>query len=355
MTADDPTTTNAALFLLSPRGPFEVRPTPVPTPAAGQVVVRVRAVAVNPVDAITGPLRRLVTPWVRFPTVLGSDVAGEVLAVGPDVTALAVGDRVTAFAAGQEKPRNSAAEGGFQRIVTVLERVTTRLPDDLSFEQAAVLPLALATAAAGLYEADQLALPCRATARTGATRWSSSGARRRASGATPSSSPVPAATRWSRPPVGRTTTSSVPSAPTPSWTTGTTTWTATWSRHCGAVGSRARSLSAVDHSGTPCGSPVVHRARSASRPPTPIRSPRCGRGSPASAASASPPSGAGPRWSPRRSGRLPRLPARGAGRRRFRAAPEAMVVGHGLEALPGALQTLRNGVSARKVVVSMGD
>ena len=161
MTAADPITTppNEALFLLGPRGPFEVRPTPMPTPGAGELVVRVRAVAVNPVDAITGPLRRLVSPWVRFPTVLGSDVAGEVVAVGPDVTDLRVGDRVTAFAAGQEKARNRASEGGFQRYVTVLERVTTRLPADVAFDRAAVLPLALATAAAGLYETDQLGLP----------------------------------------------------------------------------------------------------------------------------------------------------------------------------------------------------
>lgn len=150
---------NEALWLLDPRGRFEVRPIARPSPEAGEVVVRVRAVAVNPVDAMTGPIRRVVTPWVRFPTVLGSDVAGEVVAVGTGVTRFAVGDRVVGFAAGQEKARNRPEEGGFQRYVTLLERVCSTLPETVSFERAAVLPLGLATAAAGLFEDSQLALP----------------------------------------------------------------------------------------------------------------------------------------------------------------------------------------------------
>lgn len=151
--------TNEALWLSSPRGRFEVSPAPLPAAGPGQVVVRVRAVAVNPVDAITGPLRRIVTPWVRYPTVIGSDVAGEVVGVGDGVTGLSRGDRVLGYAAGQERARNSPAEGGFQRYVVVLARVCTRIPDHIAFEGAAVLPLGLATAAAGLFEDDQLALP----------------------------------------------------------------------------------------------------------------------------------------------------------------------------------------------------
>jgi NADPH:quinone reductase-like Zn-dependent oxidoreductase len=150
---------NEALWLLSPRGPYEVRSAVVPVPGPGEVVVRVGAVAVNPVDAMTGPVRRIVTPWVRYPSVLGSDVAGEIAAVGPGVTRLAEGDRVVGHAAGQEKSRNSPQEGAFQQHVVVLERVCSPIPEGVSFSQAAVLPLGLSTAAAGLYERDQLALP----------------------------------------------------------------------------------------------------------------------------------------------------------------------------------------------------
>ncbi len=150
--------TNESLWLLSPNGRFEVRAAPRPTAGPGEVVVRVRAVAVNPVDAITGPLRRIVTPWVRYPTVIGSDVAGELVEVGAGVTRMHVGDRVLGYAAGQERARNTPAEGAFQQYVTILEQVCTPIPEHLSFEQAAVLPLGLATAAAGLFELDQLGL-----------------------------------------------------------------------------------------------------------------------------------------------------------------------------------------------------
>lgn len=158
-TADATGGPNEALWLAAPRGPFEVRPAPMPTPGAAEVVVQVAAVAVNPVDAISGTLRRIVTPWVRYPTILGSDVAGEIVAIGEGVSSLKVGDRVVGYAAGAEKQRNSAAEGGFQHLTVVLERVTSVIPNELAYEQACVLPLALATAAAGLFEADQLALP----------------------------------------------------------------------------------------------------------------------------------------------------------------------------------------------------
>lgn len=150
---------NEALWLLAPRGPFELRAAARPSPGPGQVVIRVRAVAVNPVDAITGQLRRVVTPWVRYPTVIGSDIAGEIAAVGDGVTRFSAGDRVIAHAAGQERLRNSAAEGAFQRYVVALERVCAELPPELTFERAAVLPLALSTAGAGLFENDQLGLP----------------------------------------------------------------------------------------------------------------------------------------------------------------------------------------------------
>ncbi len=106
---------NEALWLLSPNGRFEVRAAPRPTAGPGEVVVRVRAVALNPVDALTGPLRRVVTPWVRYPTVIGSDVAGELVEIGEGVTRLRVGDRVLGYAAGQERARNTPSEGAFQQ------------------------------------------------------------------------------------------------------------------------------------------------------------------------------------------------------------------------------------------------
>ncbi|QHC67838.1 alcohol dehydrogenase catalytic domain-containing protein [Rathayibacter sp. VKM Ac-2759] len=147
-----------ALRLRSRFGSLEVGAAPVPTPGPGEVVVRAGAVAVNPVDALPGIARGFVYPWLSYPAVLGSDVAGEVVAVGSGVTTLAVGDRVAGFAVGAERSRNSPAEGAFQTHVTLLATLCAPIPDALSFADASVLPLALTTAAAGLFEGDQLAL-----------------------------------------------------------------------------------------------------------------------------------------------------------------------------------------------------
>jgi NADPH:quinone reductase-like Zn-dependent oxidoreductase len=100
----------------------------------------------------------IITPWTRYPFVPGSDVAGEVVAVGPGVIRFAVGDRVLGHAVGGDKRRNSAAEGAFQTHVVLLAHMTSPIPPDLSFEAASVLPLGLSTAACGLFQKDYLVL-----------------------------------------------------------------------------------------------------------------------------------------------------------------------------------------------------
>ena len=153
------TVENEALWLDSPRAALRVGPAPRPRPGPGEVVVRVGAVALNPVDAVSGFARhRFVYPWLSYPTVLGTDVAGEVVAVDEGVTSLAVGDRVVGFATGQERFRNSAAHGAFQRFTTLAAEVTTPIPPDVEVTDAVALPLGVSTAAAGLFQPDQLGL-----------------------------------------------------------------------------------------------------------------------------------------------------------------------------------------------------
>jgi NADPH:quinone reductase-like Zn-dependent oxidoreductase len=149
---------NTALWLKKQSGPWEVGPAPYTSASPGEVVVRVRAVAMNPIDIMPGIARRLLLPWLTYPTVLGSDVAGEVVEVGPGETRLRVGDRVIGHAMGVAKDRTGAPEGAFQRYVVLLAHMTSPIPDDLSFERAAVLPLAMSTAATGLFQQDQLGL-----------------------------------------------------------------------------------------------------------------------------------------------------------------------------------------------------
>lgn len=166
------TATSEALWLESPRGRLRVGPAPMPQPGPGEVVVRARAVAVNPVDAVSGFVRhRFVYPWLRYPAVLGTDVAGEVTQIGAGVTSLAVGDRVVGFATGQERFRNSPAHGAFQRFTVLTADLVTVLPPGMAFTDAAVLPLGVSTAAAGLFQPDQLglALPTSAAAERGET------------------------------------------------------------------------------------------------------------------------------------------------------------------------------------------
>jgi NADPH:quinone reductase-like Zn-dependent oxidoreductase len=149
---------NSALWLAKRRAKLTVGPAPYTPPAADEVVVRVRAVAVNPIDAIPGIAYRFVLPWLSFPAVIGWDVAGEIVEVGENVTRLTPGDRVLGMAAGPERSRNRAAEGAFQIYSVLMAHMVSQIPDDLTFEQAAVLPLALSTAATGLFQPDHLAL-----------------------------------------------------------------------------------------------------------------------------------------------------------------------------------------------------
>lgn len=110
---------NRALWLRKRGAKLEVGPAPYTPPGADEVTVRIRAVAVNPVDAIplmraSGLLYRLIMPWLTFPTVLGGDLAGEVVRVGQNVTRLHPGDRVLGLALDLERSQNRAAEGAFQ-------------------------------------------------------------------------------------------------------------------------------------------------------------------------------------------------------------------------------------------------
>jgi len=163
--------TNTAAWLQSKHGRLEVGPAPHTPPREHEIVVRNHAVAVNPVDWIVELIGGFVYPWLTYPAVLGSDVAGEVTDVGRAVTRFRVGDRVLGHAVSTEKSRNRAAEGAFQAYTVLLDHMAAPIPDDISYERAAVLPLGLSTAACGLFQQDLLGLhlPTGGTTPTGET------------------------------------------------------------------------------------------------------------------------------------------------------------------------------------------
>ncbi|MEV5341522.1 SDR family NAD(P)-dependent oxidoreductase [Streptomyces sp. NPDC052676] len=102
-----------------------------PVPAPGEVVVRVRAAALNYRDVMLaqGLLPPGAEPATGTAPRLGLECAGDVVAVGPDVTSLDVGDRVYAFAG-----------GALASHVTVRVEQTGRIPDHISYAEAATLP-----------------------------------------------------------------------------------------------------------------------------------------------------------------------------------------------------------------------
>ena len=149
---------NQAAWIDTARGPLTVRDAPTGKPAGGQVLIRNHAIAVNPVDWIIQVAGGLAYRWLTYPAVLGSDVAGDIVAVGGDVTRFHVGERVLAHVVGTDKDSNTSTQGAFQYYSVALEQLTSAIPDSLSYEQASVLPLAVSTAACGLFQADFLGL-----------------------------------------------------------------------------------------------------------------------------------------------------------------------------------------------------
>jgi NADPH:quinone reductase-like Zn-dependent oxidoreductase len=149
---------NHAAWLRAKQEPLTVSEAPLTAPGAGEILVRGRAIAMNPFDSVVQALGGMITPWVAYPAVLGSDVAGEVVSVGPGVSRFEPGDRVVGLALGIDKVANRASEGAFQEYVILRQDAVTAIPDGISFEQASVLPLAVATAACGLFLPEQLGL-----------------------------------------------------------------------------------------------------------------------------------------------------------------------------------------------------
>jgi len=149
---------NQAAWMAVKHQPLQVKEAPYTEPGPGEVLVRNHAVAINPVDWAIPFFGGMMFSWIKYPFVLGSDLAGEVVAVGEGVTTVKPGDRVLAMAAGMVKQRARSAEGAFQAYSIVLPQLTTIIPDQISYVDASVIPLGITTAACGLFQSDLLAL-----------------------------------------------------------------------------------------------------------------------------------------------------------------------------------------------------
>jgi NADPH:quinone reductase-like Zn-dependent oxidoreductase len=107
-----------------------------PRPGSGEVLVRVAAASVNPIDwkLRSGAMKEFMP--LEFPAILGYDLAGEVAELGTGVTSLKVGQRVM-----------GVASRTYAEYAVVKADGLTLIPGALSFEQAAALPLVVLTGA----------------------------------------------------------------------------------------------------------------------------------------------------------------------------------------------------------------
>src|SRR5262244_2859612 len=120
-----------ALFVEQANGPLQMREVPMPRPAAGQVLVRIAASGVNPLDLKirAGHAEHARQP---LPAVLGMDLAGVVEKVGPGVDRFRRGDEVYAMATGIGGHPGSLAEHA-----AVDARLVAKKPASLSMREAA--------------------------------------------------------------------------------------------------------------------------------------------------------------------------------------------------------------------------
>ena len=125
--------------------PFESFDKPDVDPGPGQVAIRVRAASVNPVDAKIRGGFGAIAP--EDPIVLGCDVSGEVMSVGPDVSRFSAGDEVYGCAGGVK-----GSDGSYSERMIADERLLAKKPTKLSFREAAALPLVTITAWEGLVD-----------------------------------------------------------------------------------------------------------------------------------------------------------------------------------------------------------
>lgn len=126
-----------------PPANLTVGETPRPTPGAGELLVRVAAAGVNPIDCRlrSGQLRFFVR--IGLPFVPGSDIAGIVESVGPGVNRFRAGDAVFAMLP-------IRAGGGYAEYALVDEKGAARVPVGVPLSEAASVPLAALTAVQAL-------------------------------------------------------------------------------------------------------------------------------------------------------------------------------------------------------------
>ncbi|CAE6520474.1 unnamed protein product [Rhizoctonia solani] len=141
-----------ASILPQKQGKLEVGTRPTPFPQGIQALVKVTAAAINPVD---WKIQDYGWPFVEaYPAVLGTDGAGVIEAVGPDVTNFKPGDKV--FFQGFY---GRIDETTFQEKSIVETDIISEVPDNISEDQASTIPVAALAALVGLFQNTGIGVP----------------------------------------------------------------------------------------------------------------------------------------------------------------------------------------------------
>src|SRR4030095_2549148 len=149
-TAQSATTLMKAVVIHQYGGPevLKYEDVPRPEPQADQIVVRVIAAGVNPVD---GMIRSgmFANEKRAFPIILGGDIAGVVEKVGSKITKFKVGDPVFAYVSLDNS-------GGYAQYALVTEREAAPKPKSLTYVEAAAVPIVALTAWEALVDTAKL-------------------------------------------------------------------------------------------------------------------------------------------------------------------------------------------------------
>ena len=148
---------NRASWLMAKQSPVNVVDSaPYTSPSANELVIRTKAIASNPADVV---IQKLGVLLEDYPVILGCDVAGEVVEVHPSLADVySIGDRVIGAATCLNKKDGTYCYSAFQEYVVLKLPSIAKIPKEVAYEDAVVLPLGINTAASCLFVDETLGL-----------------------------------------------------------------------------------------------------------------------------------------------------------------------------------------------------
>ncbi|CAA7269470.1 unnamed protein product [Cyclocybe aegerita] len=138
--------TQKAIFLTQKFGDFVVGETIKYKPGPGEILIKVQAAALNPVD---WKIQKYGVFVDAYPAILGTDLAGEVEEVGDGVKEFKKGDQVVT-----QGQYNANDKAGFQQYALALSSTVSKIPANVTVDEASTLPVALTCSYVAFYNTE---------------------------------------------------------------------------------------------------------------------------------------------------------------------------------------------------------